>query len=137
MRWFAPLLLVAPLAVGCGASLGQATGKVTWKGTAAARADVVFAPEADPDAAVYGVTVADGSYHLDYARKRGILAGKCKVTVTWFTLRDGKPLPDGEAGAALRGDDAKVVRHVYQFEKDVAAGLNAFNFELTEGRPVQ
>lgn len=134
MRWIATLLLVLPFGAGCGAPLGQATGKVTWKGTPAARADVVFTPEADPDAAVFGVSGPDGTYHLDYARKRGVLAGKCKVTITWFTLRDGKPLPDGEAGAALRGDDEKVLRHVYEFDKAVAAGPNPIDFELAEGR---
>ena len=48
--------------------------------------------------------------------------GRYKVTVAYYTLRNGKPLPGGEEGAALRGDEEKVVRHVYGFDRDIVAG---------------
>ena len=54
------------------------------------------------------------------------------MSITHYTLPNGKPLPGGEEGATLKNDETKVLRHVYHFEKEVAAGETAIDFELSE-----
>lgn len=129
---FVPLL-AALLAVGCGGAVAQPTGRVTLKGEPLAGAELTFLPAADPNAVATGVTDADGRYRLDYGTKRGVAVGKATVRIVRYTLLNGKPLPPGEQGTALKGDDTKSVRHTYTFEKDVAAG-GAIDFELSEGK---
>lgn len=124
-----PLLLT-----GCGEATGQPQGKVTLKGQPVVAAEIVFQSEANPDAPVTGLSGEGGKYTLDYAGKSGVPAGKCKVTITHYTLRNGKPLPEGEEGAMLKSDPAKSVRNVYVFEKDIPAGGGTLDFELSEGK---
>ena len=50
-------------------------------------------------------------------------------------MPNGKPLPGGEEGAALKNGDKKVVRTVYSFERDLAAGASTGDFELSEDKP--
>jgi len=121
-------------AVGCGGATGQATGKVTRGGGPVPSAEITFASATDPEATVHGASGPDGVYYLSYISGGGIPPGKYKVTVAYYTLRNGKPLPDGEEGAALRGDETKVVRHAVEFERDIAAGSNPRDFELNDGK---
>lgn len=123
-------------AAGCGNSTGQATGKVTWKGVPVEGAELTFAPVAAPEATIHGASGPDGVYHLNYLKDGGLPAGNYRVTVTAYTLRSGKPLPGGEEGSALRGDEGKVVKHTYAFERAVVAGANTHDFELNEGQKV-
>ncbi len=135
--WACGLLVVGMLVVvGCGGATGRPVGKVTWKGSPVAQAELRVVPASDPDRAVFGVSGPDGAYHLDFGRLGGVPAGACKVTITRYTLPNGKALPEGEQGAALRGDADKVVRHFYEFDRDVPAGGTTINFELSEGRPI-
>lgn len=122
------------LAAGCGGSLGTPGGKVTLGGNPVADASLTFLPAANPDAVASGVTGPDGTYRLDYGTKRGLAPGKCTVRVTVYTLKSGKPLPGGEQGAALKGDDTKTVQHTYVFETDVPAGASTLDFELNQGK---
>jgi hypothetical protein len=123
-------------AVGCGGATGQPTGKVTRNGKPVPDAEITFTSATNSRATVHGSTGPDGVYHLSYIRDGGLPPGKYTVTVAFYTLRNGKPLPDGEEGAALRGDDEKVIRHAVEYDRDIAAGGNPHDFELTEGRKV-
>jgi hypothetical protein len=124
-----PLLLT-----GCGDATGRPQGKVMLKGQPVAGAEIVFQSEANPDAPVTGLSGAGGEYTLDYAGRSGVPAGKCKVTITHHTLRNGKPLPEGEEGATLKSDPSKSVRNVYVFDRDIPAGGGTLDFELSEGK---
>ena len=123
-------------AVGCGGATGQATGKVTRNGKPVSSAEITFASATDPEATVHGASGPDGVYHLSYITGGGIPPGKYKATIAFYTLRNGKPLPDGEEGSALRGDETKVIRHAVEFERDIAAGSNPHDFELNDGKKV-
>jgi hypothetical protein len=135
-RFMACGLLLAALtaAAGCRGSSAQATGKVTLNGQPVPDAEVVFRTDARPDAAVFGKSGADGSYYLNYPTPDALPAGKYKVTVTRYSLKNGKPLPPGEEGEALRADEEKVLRHDYVFDKEVVAGQNRIDLELKEAR---
>lgn len=128
---FAAVLLAA---AGCGGTTGQPAGKVTWNHQPVSGAEIAFEPEAGPESAAFGSSGEDGTYRLEFRKGTGLPTGRCKVTITRYTLPNGKPLPEGEEGAALRGDEDKVRRHTVVFDKEIAAGPNALDFELTEGK---
>lgn len=132
VRLLGPGVLLG-LLVGCGSSC-KPSGKVTLRGEPIAGAELIFRPVATPDAPIIGLSGSDGAYRLDYAGKSGVPTGKCRVVVTHYTLPNGKPLPGGEEGAALKSGDKKVVRTVYSFERDLAAGASTQDFELSEGK---
>jgi hypothetical protein len=136
MRAPAPRLFAVGLLVlaGCGGSVGHPTGRVALRGTPVAGAELTFLPTSDPDAVATGVTDVDGKYRLDYGGKRGVAAGKVTVRVVHYTLPNGKPLPAGEEGAALKADETKALRTTYVFERDIAAGAGSLDFELSEGK---
>ena len=126
------LCAVAVVLAGCGGSgAARPAGKVTLKGQPVAEADLVFESAAAPDSPVTGRAAADGAYVLDYGTLRGLPLGKCKVTVSYYTLRNGQPLPDGEDSATLKNQPEKVLKHVHVFEKDVT-GAGELSFELSE-----
>jgi hypothetical protein len=126
----------AVLAAGCGRPLGQATGTITFQGAPVAGAEIAFESTTSDDTA-YGVSLEGGAYALDYRTRTGLPAGAYKVTVTRYTLRNGKPLPGGEEGAALKGDEGRVIRRSYVFEIELAAGPNPHDFELSRGTEVR
>jgi hypothetical protein len=128
------LLVALVVVAGCSGSVGQPTGRVTLRGVAVSGAELTFLPAADPDAVATGVTDGDGKYRLDYGGKRGVAAGKATVRIVHWTLPNGKPLPAGEEGAALKADETKAVRTTYLFEKEVPAGSGTLDFELSEGK---
>jgi hypothetical protein len=132
---FAACVSVAVLVLvgGCSKPLGQATGTVTFKGTPVAGADIAFESTSSPDDTAYSVSSEGGAYTLDYRTRTGLPAGTYKVTITRYTLRNGKPLPGGEEGAAIKGDEGRVVQRSYVFEIELAAGANPRDFELTQG----
>jgi hypothetical protein len=119
---------------GCAGPVGQPTGRVTLRGVPVAGAELTFLPAADPNAVATGVTDADGKYRLDYGGKRGVAAGKATVRVVYWTLPNGKPLPPGEEGSALKADETKARQTTYVFEKEVPAGGATIDFELGEGK---
>src|SRR6266540_1225202 len=116
MHVLAGIMLV--FLAGCG-SAGTPSGKITLNGQPVAGAEIVIQPDANPDAPVVGLSGPDGEYRLDFAGKSGVPTGKCRVAITHYTLRNGKPLPGGEEGAALKNDELKVLRTVYSFDKEI------------------
>jgi len=127
------LVLGMCAAAGCG-SVGTPNGKVTQNGAPVAGAELLLYPEATPDQPVVGMSSASGEYRLDLTGKRGVPAGKCRVEIAHYTLLNGQPLPGGEAGNVLKGDDKKSRRNVHRFDVEIAPGTPTLNFELNEGK---
>ncbi len=116
------LLLTGTLFLaGCGGpSMGSVHGRVTCNGKAVADAAIIFSPvprsESDREAgkAASGSTDADGRYSLStFSRGDGALVGKHRVAITL----------DEPNHTACK---SKVVT------REVQAGSNEFNIELTE-----
>ena len=114
---------------GCGGSLAQIGGKVTHRGEAVAGAEVVVESAADSRLQYFGRTREDGSLYVGYRDKSGVPVGPCKIRVTHYTLRDGKPLPSGEPGQVLRGSE-KALGKIYLFEQALAGGKNVLDLKL-------
>lgn len=134
-RWASlGLLLVGGVVLaGCGTPVGRVTGKVTHKDQPVAGAELVFQSEAKKDEQFFGNAGDDGTYQVSYRTYNGLPVGRYQVTVRHYTLPNGKPLPPGEAGAALKSDE-KAVERVYVFTKEIVTGTNAVDFELTKGK---
>lgn len=132
--WIPTLLFFA---AGCGASVGTVGGKVTLKTKPVTTGEVVFRSKVEGVDAFFGEITADGTYHVSYRTKAGLPTGKYEVAITHYTQLNGKPLPDGEKGVVLR-NEGRVRKNLYVFEKDIAAGKNEIDFELSQGekRPV-
>lgn len=120
---------------GCGGSLGQVTGRVTYQGQPAAGAQIVLRSQEKPEVICRGISVADGSFQVDYGAWEGIPPGSCRIEVAHQTLPDGRPAPGGEEGAALRAA-GKLRTHQVSFTRDIAAGANEIHLEITEGEPM-
>ncbi len=128
------LAVLSPAVVGCGSPLGQASGRVTFKGEPVPLAEVGFEAQDDPRRQAFGTTGEAGTYTLAYPNGRGLPPGKYVVTVTRHTLPGGRPLPAGEKGLALLAEDGKTVSRPYYFHVDLQSGPNAHDFELTAGQ---
>jgi hypothetical protein len=87
---------------GCGKSLADVSGTVKKEGQPLADADLVFAQEGEAERVFYAMSVEGGKFQVDYGEDKGMPPGKYKITVTWYLTPDGKPLPEGEAGAGLK-----------------------------------
>jgi hypothetical protein len=121
---------------GCGGSLAQIGGKVTHRGEAVAGAEVVVESAADSRLQYFGRTREDGSLYVGYRDKPGLPVGRCKIRVTHYTLRDGKPLPSGEAGRAVR-ESNKSIGRIFLFEQDLANGKNVLDLKLEAAADVR
>lgn len=86
---------------GCGKPLADVSGTVKKEGQPLADADLVFAQEGQAERVFYA-SVKDGKFQVDYGHDKGMPPGKYKITVTWYLAPNGKPLPEGEAGAELK-----------------------------------
>ena len=121
---------------GCGDPAAQIGGKVTHKGEAVGGAEVVVESVADTSFQYFGVTREDGSLYVGYRDKPGLPVGRCKIRVTHYTLRDGKPLPSGEAGRVLR-ESNKSIGRTFLFEQDLANGKNTLDLKLEAAADVR
>jgi hypothetical protein len=90
---------------------------------------VVVESAADSRWQYFGQTREDGSLYVGCRDKSGLPVGPCKIRVTHYTLRDGKPLPSGEPGQVLRGTD-KAIGKTYLFEQALAGGKNVLDLKL-------
>ncbi len=128
------VILLTSLA-GCSKPVGQVTGKVTLKGEPVAGADVMFQSVAEANDQFFGNSGEGGAYAVSYREYKGLPVGSYRVVVTRFTQTDGKSLPGGEQGRVLK-TTGNVAKKAYQFEKEIAAGDNTLDFELTQGKVV-
>lgn len=117
------------LAAGCGKRV-NVTGKVLENGKPIAQAELRLASESDATLFVSGISDQNGVYMLDTAGKRGIPPGRYKVSITWWRLRDGKPLPEGEAGSALRGT-SKVRSFSAELSTEIKADSSSVDLDVT------
>ncbi|MCS7021864.1 MAG: carboxypeptidase-like regulatory domain-containing protein [Gemmataceae bacterium] len=129
-------LMISLMGFGCGTPKCTVSGKVTYKGTPVEQADLLFEPQEGGSLSISGRSGTDGVYYLNYLDPRGMPTGTYRVLITHYTLPKGKALPAGEAGAALRNDNEKVIRQNYEFFIHLQAGPNQQNFELTEGKRI-
>jgi hypothetical protein len=125
------LLLVAVACLaGCGDPTAKVSGTVKLNSQPVSGAELVFVLENDANVEFQGLSTQDGSYQIDYGSKKAMPPGKYKVTVTWYRLRNGQPLPDGEEGDSLKGSPG-VQQFSQPFSRDIAEGEAAnFDFEL-------
>jgi hypothetical protein len=130
------LLLVGLSLSGCTGSTARVTGNLTLGGEPLADAELTFAL-AGTTQTVHGKSGPDGRYWLNYPQGNGMPSGKYRVVVTRYTLPDGKPVPSGEEGVALRGDEERVRKWSVQFEHEIKAGENQLDLEWTLGQPHQ
>lgn len=128
------LLLASGLVwlAGCGTPTGQVTGTVTWKQKPVAGAELVFEAVNKPEDQFFGLAADNGVYQVSYRTYKGLPIGRYKITVTRYSLPDGRPVPEGEKGAVLKSQD-KLVKSVFTFEKDIGSGANQIDLELTAG----
>lgn len=121
------------LVAGCGGEpTGQVTGRVMYNGQRAAGASVLFIAANDEQRQFAGVSGRSGEYYFTYPEVRELPVGRYKVTITVPTIPSGIPLPPGEHTQALKAA-GEVAMTPFLFEKDVVAGLNTLDFELTQG----
>jgi hypothetical protein len=119
---------------GCGGEpTGQVTGRVTLQGQPLHGAAMVFVSTTNPDHVFTGASARDGTYQVSYRIGDGLPAGNYKVTITIYTLPSGLPFPPGERADVLK-DEGKLVEASYVFEKDIAAGANTIDFEVSQGQ---
>jgi hypothetical protein len=124
------LIVVGAMAVaGCGGSVARITGTVSHNGEPVRAADVVVESTADAAQQFFGVTTDDGSLYVGYRDKPGLAPGAWKIRVTQYTLRNGQPLPGGEAGQAIR-TSGHVVAKTYLFEQELTGGQNTLELKL-------
>ncbi len=118
---------------GCGVPTGQVTGTVTWNQKPVPGAELIFESTADPKEQFFGRGDDQGKYHVGYRTLTGLPVGRYKVTITHFTLPDGKPLPGGEKGNILR-NEGKAVPLVFTFEEEISQGRATLDFDLSRGK---
>jgi hypothetical protein len=128
--------LFAVLAAGCSAPLATVSGNVTLKGAPVPEAVLSFQPSSNPDDAFPGTALDSGEYRLSYRDADGMPPGRYRVTVTRAFVRGGKTAPGGEEGEELKAN-GRALTETYSFEKDVAAGPNTIDFELSQGTRVK
>jgi hypothetical protein len=126
------LLGVLLALLGCGTPTGRPAGKITLRDRPVAGADLVFEFEQNPDERYFGLSDTTGAYHVSYGTKAGLPVGRYKVIIVHQTLPGGKPLPAGEEGDTLKSE-GRTIQLSYRFEKDIQAGANAIDFELSQG----
>lgn len=122
---------------GCGASpTGQVTGTVILYQKPVAGAELVFEAVDNPHEQYFGASGDDGQYRVSYRTKKGLPVGTYKVTVTRYSLPEGRPFPTGEEGAVLRSQGVGIKKS-FAFETPIVAGPNTVDFVLTSGQEVK
>ena len=120
---------------GCGSPTARATGTVTLAGKTLEGAEITFERDGSPEYSVHGKVGPGGRFYLYYPSSQGMPPGKYRIVLTRYTLPNGKPLPSGEEGEALRSDESRVNKRMIRFERDLSAGNNSLDLEWNEGQP--
>src|SRR5262245_50151436 len=84
-----PIALLLAGASGCGASIGEGSGRVTSQGQPVPKAELVFTLDKQPEEVFYAVAREDGNFVVDRGEKRGLPPGKYQVTVTDYVQASG------------------------------------------------
>lgn len=132
----ASCLTVTLTLIGCSNSNVQVSGKVVAGNDAVAEAVVNFRGLDPPQRTYHGVTVADGTLHVDYGEDGGIVPGKYRITIERPERADGQKIPSGEEGAALAAA-GKIVRRSYAAERDITPQSSALDLNLANFTPVE
>jgi len=103
-------------------------GSVTRAGAPVTSAELAFEPAAGQSQSFYGVVV-NGKYQIDYRDLGGLYLGAYKLTITHQVQKNGKPIPDGEAGMAMRAND-NVKTERYVFDLTIESGASQHDFDL-------
>src|SRR5438045_2420616 len=88
--------------VGC-EKRATVSGKVLENGQPIAGAELRWVGTSDKAVFASGASDQKGVYIIDAGGKRDIPVGRYQVTVGWWRTHDGRALPQGEEGAALKG----------------------------------
>lgn len=123
------ILVSLALVSGCGQRV-NVTGKVVEKGIPIARAELRWASESDQTLFVSGASDETGAYVLDAGGKRSVPPGRYRVTVNWWRTRDGKPLPAGEQGTALKGT-SNAIAYTAELEVEVTKSTTELDLDVT------
>lgn len=131
--WLGLVLAASCIALpGCGSTTAKTvSGSVTLNSQPVDGAEIIFTSQGESSQSFLGVSTSDGAYQLDLTGLDGIPAGTYQVTVTWWALKDGRPLPEGEGGQLLKTNGG-AVKHTQSFTKNIVAGPNAINFGLSD-----
>jgi hypothetical protein len=119
---------------GCGGSTARLAGKVLLQGQPVPNAEIELAPVDDATKNYRGISLADGTYQLDYGQDAGLPLGKYRATVTVYLTEDGQPLPEGEAGQGLKSSGKAVVQK-YVLELTVDQSSANLNLDLDQATP--
>lgn len=116
--------------VGCGTgTVATFDVKVTSNGGAVSGAEVLCEPAESGKGAVFGITREDGICVFDWGARKGVDPGRFKFSVTRYETADGKALPGGEEGQAMKLG-GKAIQKVYVFYHDLKAGRGTFDLAL-------
>lgn len=78
-----------------------------------------------------GASDASGAYVLDAGGKKDIPVGKYEVTVSWWRGTDGKPLPQGEAGSAMKSKQGAAVQYSATVSVEVTSSTKTLDLDVT------
>jgi hypothetical protein len=126
-------VILLALAGGCGAPVGQVSGRVTSQGQPVPRAELTLTLDKQPGEVFYAVSGDDGQYVVDRGEKRGLPPGKYQVAVTDYVQASGAPLPGGEEGVVLRSS-RQAIQRTHSLSKEIAAGKNEIEIKLEDGQ---
>jgi hypothetical protein len=99
-RWLWPLILIAPMGLGCGVDDSErmaVRGTIRVRGQLLASGTVVFVPDLDrgtPNELAIGQIKTDGTYQLETDTGRGVAPGWYRITIVAAPTALGLALPD-------------------------------------------
>ena len=134
----ASMLVAVSTLCGCGGGspgdapdLGQVKGVVTLDGKPVAGATINFTPEGG-GASSTAVTDEQGNYELRYIRdEMGAKVGKHRVMIS--TFQEAEITDEGKREGGRKEEIPKIYNIDSTMMKDVAAGEQTINLELTSG----
>lgn len=126
---FVVCVIALSFVTGCGNATARISGKVTLKNQPVPGAELIIAPVNDSSRNYRGLTIADGSYQIDYGPAGGLPLGEYRVTVVVHQTAAGALLPEGEAGQVLRNSGQAVQRR-YVLSLTVEKATKQVDFNL-------
>jgi hypothetical protein len=136
-RWLSSVCFAAALVcllAGCGPAVARLSGKVTLAGQPVSGAELVLAPVNDNTRNYRGLTIADGTYQIDYGPAGGLPLGEYRVTVTVHQTAAGALLPEGEAGQVLK-NSGQAIQRQYVLNLTVDQTTSQVDWNLDTAQP--